>query len=154
MKTHSVRETFQLPGKSWWVYLTADDGWAVKRGGEVCELTEWSSCTPLLPLLEIPHKDALTLVRDGLRRSGADPSLLETFPFGNVLHMALAWETAYWRDLAVGWLEDGYALTEPLVDLLRRMPGKRHFSQRLRHRALRLVVRHERAPGGEDSRGV
>jgi hypothetical protein len=62
----------------------------------------------------------------------------------------LRWPTEYWKDLAVGWLEQGVALDGEIVEMLLAISeDRRQCSQHLRHRALALRSKYLRELASE-----
>jgi hypothetical protein len=103
-------------------------------------------CIPLLPLLELSHTEAVSLIRQGLKQAEVDLNLLDSFPFDHTLYLALDWETGYWASLAVKWLEEGYPGSEKFIDCLKKWQKKKKHSQSLRHRAKHLIKQYEGSP--------
>lgn len=134
---------FKVPQKAWWVLLSLDYRWGYEKEDEFISFSSPSVCIPLLPLLELSYPEAVILVQQGLNQAGADLNLLSIFPFNDLLHLALNWETDYWVSLAVRWLENGYPISEELVDCLKPWQEEKKHSQGLRHRAQRLIKQYE-----------
>lgn len=64
-----------------------------------------------------------------------------------ILLAGLQWESPYWVDLAVRWVEQGYELDQELSSELQRISKDKRFPQNLRHRAGKLAHRFEQAQG-------
>jgi hypothetical protein len=64
-------------------------------------------------------------------------------PAREVVMAGLCWPTDYWAGLAIGWLEQGAPIDAEVIVLLNQVAGKRHFPQRVRHRAFALARRWE-----------
>lgn len=66
-------------------------------------------------------------------------------PIVQVVMAGLEYETSdYWPGLAVGWLEQGAPVDDNVIQALTRMAGKKHFSQRVRHRTAAVLRQHSR----------
>ncbi len=145
MDINKCTQVFHVSKKKWWVLLTQDGKWGFEKEAKFVEFTTPSMCIPLLPLLELPRSEAVELVCEELKRISVDPEVANSFPFYNIVHLALCWKTDYWPMLAVDWLESGYPISEEFVDCLSELQSKKSFSQSLRHRAGRLIKRYERS---------
>jgi hypothetical protein len=49
----------------------------------------------------------------------------------------LNWETNYWVDCALQWIEDGAELDEGIIEVLETISSNTHFPQATRHKALK-----------------
>lgn len=58
-----------------------------------------------------------------------------------VVMAGLQWETDYWTNLALGWIEQGFPVDEEIARALALVASQRHRAQALRHRAIRLARR-------------
>ena len=136
-------QVFSIPGKSWWVVLLLPQNvWGMEKEDRFVEFTTPNQCMPLLPMLEFTYSQALEMIRQGIQQTDVSPKLLEDFPFDNILYLALTWPTHYWPSLAVTWLEEGYPISEELINLLKITHENKTYPQRLRHRSMRLINRH------------
>lgn len=52
--------------------------------------------------------------------------------------MGLRWQTPFWPDLAVAWLEQGAPLDAEIAGCLDEIASRNKWPQRLRHRAQAL----------------
>lgn len=53
----------------------------------------------------------------------------------------LNWQTDYWNDCALNWIEQGYPLNNELVAILEEISKNKNKSQRTRHRAFAFSKR-------------
>jgi hypothetical protein len=98
---------------------------------------------PLLPLLELPHRD----VADGLRQAFVDSGLsdaeFQRVSLRDLVVFALRSESDYWADLAVRWLADGFPIDETIVRAGDEMVAAKRGTQADRHTLFRLIRRYE-----------
>ncbi len=138
-KAKNCHCVFRIPNKHWWVLLSPTSEWGFEKEAEFIPFTAPEACMPLLPLLELTYEASCDLIREGLQQSTGDRLMLETFPFSNILQLALKWDTEYWPSLAVQWLESGYPISAELLECLGELQDRKKFSQHLRHQAMRLI---------------
>lgn len=50
----------------------------------------------------------------------------------------LLWETSYWVDCALNWIEDGAEVDERIAELLLDVSSKKYHPQATRHKAFKL----------------
>lgn len=130
---------FRIPDKEWWILLSPNLEWGLEKEEEFREFAVPETCMSLLPLLELTYTTSCNMIYEGLQQASLGRELLQTFPFSNVLQLALNWKTEYWASLAVKWLESGYPISVELLSCLEKLQNKKEFSQQLRHRAMRLI---------------
>ncbi len=58
--------------------------------------------------------------------------------------VALSWETNYWVDLALGWIEEGYCMDSAISKLVKEVSQKDNFPQKTRHKAFSTYRNWER----------
>jgi hypothetical protein len=143
MSIASYHSIFKLPQKEWWVLLSLDNQWGYEKESRFISFTSPPACIPLLPLLELSYPEAVTSIQQSLNQAGVNLNLLNTFPFNDILYLALNWETEYWASLAVKWLENGYPVSEEFVSCLKMWQEEKKHSQALRHRAGRLIKQYK-----------
>ncbi len=71
----------------------------------------------------------------------SDQDLEETIMAG------LNWETHYWIDCALNWVDHGYPLNEKIVKVLEGISSDKRKPQRTRHRAFAFAKRWQRYVG-------
>jgi hypothetical protein len=97
---------------------------------------ETGSFVALLSLLEHPLSDVKSVI------SALD---IESFPYEGLISFALSGRASdYWAALAVNWLEQGVGVNEKISSEVYGMVERKWASQRIRHRAYRLVKSWER----------
>lgn len=130
---------FRLPDKEWWILCSSEQKWGYARQEHFVAFGTPIDCMPLLPMLEGSYAQAVALVLDGLKYAGLPSNQLNSFPFQEMVHLALSWETEYWVALGVKWLETGYPLSNDLSAQVRKVGANKGFTIQLRHRALKLA---------------
>ena len=83
----------------------------------------------LVALLEKEYKWAI---------DHSDQDLEETVMAG------LIWETHYWIDCALDWLDQGYPVNENMIEALERISSDKKKPQKTRHRAFAFAKRWQR----------
>jgi len=94
---------------------------------------------PLLPLLEKPHADVASLLPQALLRAGVSTEDCERFSLRDLVVFAVESDSEYWADLAVRWLEDGFAVDAEIVRGIDSMVKQKKATQGIGHRAFRLA---------------
>ncbi len=140
MGSDSVRyeRVFRLPGKVWGILLSESFEWGLCQEGRFRPFATPKDCMPLLPLLELAYTEVEALIGRGLEQVRRSPARSMSFPYDDLLHLALSWPSDYWPSLAIRWFEEGYPISERLLEHLRALRDNELLSQRLRHRAGKL----------------
>jgi hypothetical protein len=68
----------------------------------------------------------------------SDQDLQETILAG------LNWETHYWNDCALDWIDQGYPINQEVVEALESISSTKHKPQKTRHRAFAYAKRWQR----------
>lgn len=84
---------------------------------------------PLLPLLELPHREAADDLRQAFSDSGLSDSEFERVSLRDLVVFALRSESDYWAGLAVRWLADGYPIDETVVRAADEMVAAKRGTQ-------------------------
>lgn len=142
MRNNEARPILKIPGKDWFILLTHTGEWAADHPNGFVIFTSPKTCMCLLSILDNSFDEINLLVEDSLLSIGIDKSEIKSFPYTDTLICALQWETDYWPSLAIQWLEDGFPLTDELIDNLVSI-SKGNLAQNLKHGALRLVKQYE-----------
>jgi hypothetical protein len=90
----------------------------------------------LLPILEYPYPDVL--------KSLSDETPLTSQMQSDVIYYSLKFQSEYWIELSVKWLENGFPLNIEISEALIELSRDKVYSQNLRHRSLKLGVRWKR----------
>ena len=94
---------------------------------------------PLLALLEHSLQDVESRFQSCLIEAGFSHEESAAITTQRVAFYALTAELGmHWRERAISWLENGLAIDEALIDVLRAMAKDSLVPQSLRHRAIRL----------------
>lgn len=134
-------DVFQIPGKTWWVRYSDAHGWGCPTGDGPLWFQERAIYMPLLPLLELSYMNARELVDVGAKAAHLSQAVADDFPFKELVAYALAWETDYWPDNAIKWLEQGFPMNWEIAEGLKRLSNNPRSGQRLRHSASALARR-------------
>ncbi len=78
---------------------------------------------PFLPLLERAHSEVVTLVADGVHRTGLPEVVRTTFPFDTLVEFTLTELEGYWPNLAKGWIETGYPPNDTIAAAIPNHPA-------------------------------
>jgi len=89
----------------------------------------------VLPVLELPASD----VRERLDEAGARTG--SQFPYIGLLRFAIRDGSAYWKELAVGWVEALGVADETVIAELEQLARTRSLPQNLRHQVRKLLHR-------------
>ena len=89
--------------------------WITLIGTEFVLLDE--DMLSVVVLLDLPLIDLIRQLRQGVERVGLPEVILKTFPFDDLLKFALRIGNGY-TTRALDWLEEGYPLSESIVELL------------------------------------
>ena len=120
------------------VGLTQDSHWVCEtRDGRLEDLGKQTQLF-MVTILEFKGELAPALVQ-GLEACGLDPSLAATFPADVGVQLGLTWDSDYWQELAVQWVEREASEKQFLPELQRLAVEGR--TQRIRHTARRLARR-------------
>ena len=65
---------------------------------------------PLLPLLELPHRDVAKGLREAFKDFGLSDAEFERVSLRDLVVFALRSESDYWAGLAVRWIADGFPI--------------------------------------------
>ena len=91
----------------------SDDG--VWRGEYSSKsVTNSDNFVAFLSLLELERADVLALLRVALTRKGLPEPVIRTFPFDEILYIALK-VSSHWRELAIKWLDSGYPISPEIA---------------------------------------
>jgi hypothetical protein len=99
---------------------------------------------PLLPLLELSHRDVAQSLRQSFREAGLREADFERISLRDLLVFALRSESNYWVGLAVRWLADGFPIDEAIVRAGDEMVESKRGTQADRHMLFKLIRRYER----------
>lgn len=117
--------------------------WLYSIGGNTYAISdEHPSSVALLPLLRIRYND----FQDNLRHYLSDECKIgmsdAPFPYRDVIGTALSIGSEGWISLALNWIEDSnFSIGMPYTTALRRIGRSGHYSQNVRHRAVRASAR-------------
>jgi len=92
-----------------------ENGYWCSCENEVYELRKNDDNRIFFQLLEIPVKDLIRLVKQGLSKRDLPEAIILTFPFDNILIPVL---DSSWSDLAIEWLKQGYPSNDEIDYML------------------------------------
>jgi len=117
--------------------------WFYSIGGEKYPIDEEGpSSVSLLPLLRIRYSDFQQNLSQYLRNECKTTMLDASFPYNNILRVALSVQSEGWISLALKWIEDSnYSIGESSIEDFRRIGSIKYYSQKIRHRAIRASAR-------------
>jgi hypothetical protein len=101
------------------------------------------SYVPLLPLLELPHRDVAQCLRQAFLDFGLRDADFGSISLRDLVVFALRSESDYWAGLAVRWLADGFPIDEAIVRAGDQMVEAKRGTQSDRHTLFRLIRRHK-----------
>ena len=97
-------------------------------------ITTWKELnhfTPLLPILEYKYSEILEYI------SKSNNNKLKN-SLGSFVSFSLE-QSQYWSDLALIWIENGFEITEDIIEKLIKLSKNKYYSQNSRHRALKII---------------
>lgn len=133
-------EIFYIPGKTWPVCYSTDDGWSCESPNGTNYFEKDGNFVPLLPLLELPWETARNLVSKGI--DGKENCT--NFPFNELIMAAMKSPSDYWPQLAIIWLEDGFPISTDIFIYLQEMRYNKKLPQKVRHRGFAVAVKEKR----------
>jgi hypothetical protein len=102
----------------------------------------------LLPLLERPYAEVAGNIQQALIDRGLpEPIEARDVSLREMVATGLRSGSTYWSGLAIGWVEQGFAVDAGLVELMDRLAEGKEIDQRTRHRAFALARRWDRTAG-------
>jgi hypothetical protein len=127
---------FRIPNKEFDIFRI-ESGWVMIHDGRAISLEQYKNCIFLLPLIELELAKAIALVpMDGIQVN----STLARFPFENIIRLALEEHSDYWVNLALNWIESGFAVDDLLLETMRRNSERKSLNQSTRHRIFSLFL--------------
>lgn len=114
-----------------------------KRPDDFAALFSRMGYLPLLPLLELSHREVEQVLRQSFHDLGLSDADFERISLRDLVVFALRSESDYWTGLAVRWLADGFQIDEAVVRAGDEMIKAKCSTQSNRHTLFRLIRRYE-----------
>ena len=99
------------------------------------------SVIPLLALLEQPYTEVSKHFNQALRQAGFCDAQFQNLSLAHFASSVLADSTPYWIDKALGWIEQGFPITEAIIEAIAVVRQAEHLPQSTRHKANQLLDR-------------
>ncbi len=118
------------------LHLGVNDGagWAVEVAGRVVGLDRREAFRTLLPLLEEDPRHVMQSLNACIKEDDLAP-----FPAQELILHALQFASAYWKELALHWLESLGVWSAEIEEQLDSLAAKESkWPQALKHRALKI----------------
>lgn len=117
--------------------LSEEGLWAVETGRGIVILVNVELFLPLLPLLEQPRESFVEAFRKAISDLSLPVAVSNTFPQEKLILFALRFGSAYWKELALDWL-DGFPISREIAATLSAVACQQ-WPQHFRHRVRRIL---------------
>lgn len=128
VEVSTARVIIGLSDSGRWVRVTSES------------FVEWTPSIPpvfLLPVLEVEAASFRSLLASGVRAQGLDASVVESFPFNEIIATGLTSGSEYWATLALQWVPETQIV--PIVAVALRQLAQSGPTQATRQAARRRV---------------